>query len=338
MPGGLFLKEKHMKCFDPVLCYTTSTGQKLYRHWSLASKIIRQSAQLVFNCGKCLHCRKKRAFELAARCVLHASLYEQNCFLTLTYDEKQDDYHNRLQYSDIQKFKKRLRKTTTGKKIEIFNVHEYGKNNKKHWHLIVFNHDFADKKVFTYKQGIPLYTADSLCRLWPYGFSTIGDVSEASAMYQSQYVQKDFKNGNLTNARKSCSRHSGIGKPYFVKHFKQLLRLGYVPVNGQKLPLPRYFEKLAHKHYAHYYETSFFFDTRERKARYRIFKNNEADKEIADLYIAFKSNKDEKILQIAKEWDEVINKYLDDKLLPDFVQSGKNALHDQKNRQTLEIF
>lgn len=40
------------------------------------------------------------------RCVLHASLYKENCFITLTYDESKDGYHNNKEYADIQKFKK----------------------------------------------------------------------------------------------------------------------------------------------------------------------------------------------------------------------------------------
>lgn len=100
-----------MKCADPVLCYTDSKGNKKYRHFSLASHIHKLSHQQVFNCGKCLFCRKKKSYELASRCVLHASLYTDNCFLTLTYDEKQKGYHNVLDYTDIQKFKKRLEST-----------------------------------------------------------------------------------------------------------------------------------------------------------------------------------------------------------------------------------
>lgn len=98
-----------MKCADPVLCFTGKSG-RIYRHFSLASPIIKTAHQQVFNCGKCIFCRKKKAQELAIRCVLHASLYDQNCFLTLTYNESNQGYHNRFNYSDIQKFKKKLRR------------------------------------------------------------------------------------------------------------------------------------------------------------------------------------------------------------------------------------
>ena len=274
-----------MKCSDPVLCYTDGKTRK-YRNWSLASEIIRRSHILVFDCGKCVFCRKNSARELAMRCVLHASCYEKNCFLTLTYDESLDGYHNEFNYSDVQKFKKRLRKKVSHR-IEIFNVHEYGKNGKKHWHLVVFGYDFDDKIVHTYKNSIPLYTSQELNKIWPYGFSSIGDVSEASAMYQAQYMEKDIINGNSNNKKKSHSKHSGIGKKFFLQNYKQILELGFIPFEGKKVPLPRYFEKLAHKHWAHFYDQSFFFDNDYRKKRYSPFKLGEQNKEIADLFISY---------------------------------------------------
>lgn len=330
-----------MKCADPVLCFTVDNKKK-YRHFSLCSKIMLHLPHLVFDCGKCLHCRKKKAFELATRCVLHASLYQQNCFLTLTYDEKKETYHNVFDYSDIQKFKKRFRQKVWRdykQRIEIFNVHEYGRNGKKHWHLICFNYDFVDKTLFTMSSNLPLYTSKLLQSLWPFGFSTIGDVSEASAMYQSQYMEKDFKNRNNNNKLyRSHSKHSGIAKPYFLLHYKQLLSLGYVPIGGRKLPLPRYFQKLAHKHWAHFNDTSYFFDTPDRKQVYRPFKLGEENKEISDLYAIYKATKDSRLPELEKEWNDVISQYLTDSDSPDFIKSNENKLYDLRNKNNLERF
>lgn len=332
-----------MKCIDPILCYTRSDGKKIYRNFSFIKDLtlFLSGGQQVFDCGKCLSCRKKKAYELAARCVLHASLYTHNCFLTLTYDEKKDGYHNEFNYSDIQKFKKRLRAHCArvhNKRIEVFNVHEYGKNGKKHWHLIVFNHDFPDKSLYTMRSGIPLYTSKDLEKLWPYGFNTVGDVSEASAMYQAQYMEKDFKNFNTHNDKKSHSKHSGLGRPYFEKHYRQILSLGFVPFNGRKLPLPRYFERLAHRHYCHFYDTSKFFDTQVRKALYRPFPVGGENKEIANLYLLYQEGKKEKVQEFRKNWDDVISRYLTTNEDPDFIKSGNNALYDLRNKQRTEKF
>lgn len=332
-----------MKCADPTLCYTTEKGSRQFRHFSLANDLFKQMAQLVFNCGKCIHCRKKKAFELACRCVLHASMYEDNCFLTLTYDENKKGYHNGFKYSDIQKFKKRLRsycKRNTGKRIEVFNVHEYGRNRKKHWHLVIFNWSPRDRTLFTQRNSIPYYSSDVITKLWRYGFHCVGDVTEASAMYQSQYMEKDFRNRNETSEKyKSHSKHSGIGKPYFYANYSQILKLGYIPFGGKKMPLPRYFEKIAKRHHAHYYEPGLFYPTRDRKATFRPFgPKDKPIREIADLYVHFRSLKDSHIRELEKKWDEVILQYLTTKDKPDFIKSAENTLYDLRNKQQHERF
>lgn len=321
-----------MKCYDPKLCYIDKTTQKRsWRHFSLATDEIRQQSNIPFNCGKCIFCLKKRAYELSMRCVLHSSCYTNNMFLTLTYDETKPTYHNNFDYTEIQKFKKRYRKSLDHK-IEIFNVHEYGENGKKHWHLVVFNHEFKDKEEYKMRGEHMLYTSNDLADLWPFGFNTIGSVTEASAMYQAQYTLKDLKNGNTNNSKASDSQHSGLGKPFFQMHWKQLLSLGYIPFDGHKVPLPRYFEKLADKHYSHFYEPSKFFDTMSRKRVYTPFKNNEQNLEIANLYKNYVSMKQDKIKILEEEWENVIIQSFDTKREPDFVKAAQNKLYDFNNR------
>lgn len=326
-----------MKCMDPILVYE-SGGKTRYRHFSLANPIAKVMTRTVFDCGKCIICRKKKSRELAMRCVLHASLYKKNCFLTLTYDESKEGYHNNLAYDDIQKFKKRLRRYVTyrdaSQKLKIFNVHEYGRKQKKHWHLVVFNYDFKDKELHTIKNGNRLYKSQTLDTLWPHGFSTIGDVTEASALYQAQYMQKDFKNGNSNNERKALSKHNGIGREYFLQHYPQLLRLGFVPFGNEKRPIPRYFLKLAHKHWAHFYDPSFFFSTTTTKKRYSPFTKEKPDKYLADLYAEFSKRRELDILDLSKKWDDEIQEYLFNNDKTPFRKSGENFIYDLNNKQT----
>lgn len=331
-----------MKCADPVLCYTDQNGKRQFRHFSHSSEIYKAHLhQQVFNCGRCLPCRKAKALQLAARCVLNASLYQDNCFLTLTYDEGKEGYHNEFDYRDIQKFKKRLRKhvfKNYGRRISVFNVHEYGRNAKKHWHLIVFNYNPPDRVLHTYSSGLPLSTSKEVEKLWPYGFHTIGDVSEASAMYQAQYMEKDFKNNNQTSKRKSHSRHSGIGKEYFMAHYRQLLLLGHIPFGGTRIPLPRYFEKIADKHYSHFYDPSRFHETPFRKAIHRPFREGQAIKEMADLYLDYKAKRQEHIQNLEKDWRNLITEHLTDQKEPDFIKSSRNQLHDLRRKVGQENF
>lgn len=334
-----------MKCADPVLCYTIN-DKKIWRHFSVAKKLLifGSKPDLVTDCGKCLNCRKKKCRELAMRCVLHSSLYKENCFLTLTYDETKKGYHNEKDYTDIQKFKKRLRihvARATGRRIQIFNVHEYGKNGKKHWHLIVFNFDFLDKEFKTERNGQCYYVSDLLTRLWSHGTKynqIIGEVSEASAMYQAQYMEKDLKNYNTNNSRKSDSKHSGLGGPYFLQNYRQILSLGYVPFDGRKLPVPRYFQKLAHKHFSHFYDPKQFVRTVTRGPVYRYSANFKPNKEIADLWPYFKEIKDRLVAELEESWSETSKEFLTTKQDPDFIQSNENALYDLQKKNHQERF
>ena len=157
-------------------------------------------------------------------------------------------------------------------------------------------------------------------------------------MYQAQYMEKDFKNGNSNNEKKSDSQHKGIGIPYFLQHFRQILSLGYIPFGERKIPVPRTFQKVAHKHWSHFYEPTNFFDTSDRKALYTPFKPGLENKDIADLYILFKNNKNEKIQQLEDEWNEVITNHLKHDLKPEFIKSAENYLYDLKNKNTKGAF
>lgn len=334
-----------MPCADPQLRFVLH-NKPLFRNFSMVSDLtlMLQKPHDVFDCGKCLWCRKKSATTLATNCVLHASLYASNCFLTLTHDESRPGYHNKFDYSEIQRFKKRLRiwvqrNINPKHKLEIFNVHEYGKNGKKHWHLIVFNFDFKhDKTIFNIKNGNSLYISETLKKLWPFGNHTIGDVSEASAMYQAKYMEKDFQHYNTHNARKSHSQHSGLGKPYFLKHYSQILRLGYIPFNGKKHPVPRSFEKIAERHYSHFYQQENFIDFPHRKAKFRTFRNDLPIRELADLWPQYLEQKQKKIAEKTAEWQTVISQFLTTKETPDFIKSNDNKLYDLRNKTTAERF
>lgn len=269
------------------------------------------------------------------RCVLHASLYDDNCFLTLTYDEEKNGYINQRIYSHIQDFKKNLRRYCDyhfQKRIQIFNVHEYGRNGKKHWHLVVFNHDFEDKILHTIKNGHSLYRSDVLSEKWKYGFHTIGNVTLASAMYQSQYMQKDLQYGHRNSPRQCHSKHSGIGRDYFLQNYRQILTLGYVPFAGRKIPIPRYFEKLALKHYSHFHVPENFEDTTYRKKLFTKFKPGEANEEISDLYRKYYDAKQIKVAQLTEEWESFIEDYIYNDEKTDFVKTGENLLYDLKNK------
>lgn len=188
----------------------------------------------VVSCGSCLFCRLKYSGEWAVRCVHEASLYSQNSFITLTYDDKRlpDGYDIRdgLIYSHIQdNFLKALRDRCGGltkvkhhnfgkinsktglpypefhRPIRFYVSGEYGdKRQRPHWHMLLFNFDFSDRYFWRFskpnefgssKSRFPIYRSPTLEELWPYGNSEIGSVTFQSAGYCARYIMKK-RNGD----------------------------------------------------------------------------------------------------------------------------------------------
>jgi len=44
--------------------------------------------EVVVPCGQCIGCRLERSRQWAVRCVHESSLYDRNCFITLTYSDE----------------------------------------------------------------------------------------------------------------------------------------------------------------------------------------------------------------------------------------------------------
>lgn len=207
---------------------------------------------LTFACGQCIGCRKERARQWAVRCVHEASLYDNNCFLTLTYD----DYHlpadGSLNKRDIQLFLKRLRKQF-GDGIRFLQCGEYGeKYNRPHHHVLLFNFDFPDKVLFYNCRSHKLYIADSLCKLWDKGFSTIGPLTYDSAAYVAGYVLKkitgklsEFHYDGLEPEFITMSRRPGIARAWYEKNKDNIYDNDLVYLNAGVVGRPpRYYDRL----------------------------------------------------------------------------------------------
>jgi len=107
-------------------------------------------------------------------------MHEDNCFITLTFDNEHIAKRKNpesLDNKEFQRFMKRLRKKYPHK-IRFFHCGEYGDQNKRpHYHALLFGHDFKDKKLWSNKGDFKLFVSQELAELWPYGFHTIGAVS-----------------------------------------------------------------------------------------------------------------------------------------------------------------
>jgi len=85
---------------------------------------------------------------------------------------------------------KRLRKEH-GEGIRFFHCGEYGdKSFRPHYHALLFNFDFGDKRLWKVSNGQNVFTSENCAKLWGQGFVTLGAVTFQSAAYVARYVMK----------------------------------------------------------------------------------------------------------------------------------------------------
>lgn len=183
---------------------------------------------------------------------LEASSHDSNCFITLTFNDYFLPANNSICKRDIQLFMKRLRKKF-GAGIRFFACGEYGELlERPHYHAILFGFDFPDKVPFSVRDGNTYYISDTLMKLWPYGFSTIGQVTFESCAYVARYVCKKITGDKADEHYKGrepefllMSRKPGIAKKWFDEFQADVYPNDFVVVrNGIKQKPPRYFDKL----------------------------------------------------------------------------------------------
>lgn len=178
-------------------------------------------------CGKCLACRKAKAREWASRCVLEATEYNDNCFITLTFE---DTFYNPSKSglkADLRNFFKRLRKDY---QFRYYAVCERGtEKGRYHFHALLFGIDLTTKQLEKY---------------WPFGFVDSGSLTAASCFYVCQYAEKKIFGNNDPLTFNTMSTHPGLGYDWFFKHY-DVSKYGQVFGSFGSNVMPRYFEKVA---------------------------------------------------------------------------------------------
>lgn len=211
-------------------------------------------------CGQCVGCRLERSRQWAIRCFHEAQMHEDNCFITLTYAPEHLPEDRSLDVTHFQKFMKRLRKRY-GSGIRFFHCGEYGeKFFRPHYHACIFGLDFDDKVLWKYSNGVPLYVSDSLAELWPFGFSSIGEVTFESAAYVARYIMKkvtgDMAEGHyrfvdpdtgevhdLKPEYTTMSRRPGIGASWLAKYQGDVFPSDEVVIRGRRMKPPKYYSR-----------------------------------------------------------------------------------------------
>lgn len=238
-------------------------------------------------CGRCLGCRLERSRQWAVRVMHEASLQEENCFVTLTYDDEHVPADGSMRYGDFQKFMKRLRRRFFSSRVRFFACGEYGENlGRPHFHAILFGVDFrADRRYWRKSEsGFRCDRSPSLETLWPFGSSEVGDVSFESAAYVARYALKkvtgdladehyktvDRDTGEVTWREPECVHMSlkpGIGAGWFDKFHQDVFPHDRVVVRGVPSKPPRFYDKLLKRRDPSLLEE--LQEVREREARIR---------------------------------------------------------------------
>lgn len=249
-----------MPCYRPLKAYRSlAQGGKV-----VLSKPYPFAPSFDLPCGKCVGCQLERSRAWALRCVHEAQLHDENCVITLTYDDEHLPPFGVLQKSALQKFWKRLRKRFHGRRFKYFACGEYGSElGRPHFHACIFGLDFADKRLFSVRSDIRLFVSDTLARAWPYGFSSVGEISFASAAYVARYTMKKVygpeseahytrlvpETGELVSVPPEfvvMSRGGRVGKgisyDWFQKFSGDLYPDDFVVHMGQKYKVPRYYD------------------------------------------------------------------------------------------------
>ncbi len=213
-------------------------------------------------CGQCRGCRLERSRQWAMRCVHEASLYEDNCFITLTYDDKNLPRDGSLNKKHFQDFMKRLRSRFVERRIRFFHCGEYGvKYRRPHYHACLFNFDFVDKRVFKVVNGNRLFTSVDLESCWEFGFSSVGSLTFESAAYVARYIMKKItgdaaedhyrgvhsETGELVKLQPeytTMSRRPGIGREWFDRFRGDVYPGDDVILRGRSMRPPRYYDCL----------------------------------------------------------------------------------------------
>ena len=244
-----------MACYAPISGRRTAEGKVTLRGVDgYYDKVIKVS------CGQCIGCRIDRQRDWTARCLHEASQHEQNAFLTLTYNKASLPENGHLKVKDWQDFAKRLRKNVGP--FRYFHCGEYGDDGRPHYHALLFGLDFSEDRYLWKQQSKnkPTYRSETLERNWKLGFSTLGDVTHASAAYVAKYIIKrktgdqveehyrriNYETGEeyqLTQEYTTMSRRPGIGTGWIQKFHKEIYPSDFIVVENKKLRPPKFYDK-----------------------------------------------------------------------------------------------
>lgn len=252
-----------MPCFHPLTAWRS--GEKTAKGYNKV--IFAQTAdslpcsEFKLPCGRCVGCRLEYSRQWAVRCLHEASLYDDNAFITLTYNDDNLPKNGSLDPRSLQLFFKRFRKQLEPQRIRFYACGEYGDTTgRPHYHAIVFGWWPRGAKRISARNGHNLYSSSLLDDVWPYGYNSVGAVSFESAAYVARYIMKkvngdkadehymrvDPDTGEVVNLQPEftrMSRRPGIAHEWYEKYKSDVYPSDNVVVNGRVCKPPAYYDR-----------------------------------------------------------------------------------------------
>jgi len=213
-----------MACYKSRPAWQNQEGDPLQFTWRKD-----RQPEYFIDCGKCEGCRARQRQDWAIRLAHESKSFEQNSFVTLTYDD--EHCPETIQRSDIQNFIKRLRKKIP---VRYYVTGEYGDTTRRpHYHAIIFGADFLGG---SYDINSKLYGNKILDNIWQQGATAISPFTFATAMYTAGYTAKKIHDPDTFSLQ---SRNPPIGKNWVRNHHDNIRRNSNVVIEGQEFPIPK---------------------------------------------------------------------------------------------------
>lgn len=245
-----------MPCYHPLMAWRSAKRNPSGKRGITFSPSDSNNVKIELPCGQCIGCRLERSRQWAIRCIHEAQLHERNCFVTLTYDDMHLPDMGTLVPRDFQLYMKRLRKSLGDRRVRFFHCGEYGEElSRPHYHAVLFGYDFGDRRLWSTSNGVSVYRSAELERLWPFGFSTVGDVTFESAAYVARYCTKKVT-GDAAKAHYqgrhpeyvTMSRRPGIGAGWYAKYARDVYPSDEVVIRGGvRCRPPKFYDKLLER-------------------------------------------------------------------------------------------
>lgn len=169
-----------------------------YLNQKLQQDFIKNGKSKIFaKCGTCYECKKERARNWTYKLWLEQKSYEanNNCFITLTYNDENIPKNQSLRKKDLQDFIKRLRKNLKLKDIKYFSAGEYGERTQRpHYHMIILGYrpnDMVKMHGTRSKKNKALYKSDTIKTIWGKGRITVQPFAKNEVGYLTLYIEEN---------------------------------------------------------------------------------------------------------------------------------------------------